>query len=144
MAWRAVVWRKRGQGRRCMGRSRWKEDSVGDTEFRTWAGEVANAIGAAFRGDVIIPVHSQRNPAEELLADSYEAVSELNANAIGIATEKLTLEYDWFIRTDVGAVLLDQVAGNRFRKRSGFLRYAAHDGAVSSFGRNDGSVGEGS
>jgi hypothetical protein len=53
------------------------------------------------------------------------------------------LEYDWFIRTDVGAVLLDQVAGNRFRKRSGFLRYAAHDGAVSSFGRNDGSVGEG-
>jgi hypothetical protein len=96
-----------------------------------------------FRGDVIIPVlDSQRNPAEELLADSYEAVSELNANAIGIATEKLTLEYDWFIRTDVGAVLLDQVAGNRFRKRSGFLRYAAHDGAVSSFGRNDGLWGK--
>ena len=79
----------------------------GDTEFQTWAGEVANAIGAAFRRDVIIPVlDSQRNPAEELLADSYEAVSELNANAIGIATEKLTLEYDWFIRADVGAVLL--------------------------------------
>jgi hypothetical protein len=86
---------------------------------------------------------SQRNPAQELLVDSYEAVSELNANAIGIATEKLTLEYDWFIRTDVGAVLLDQVAGNRLRKRSGFLRYAAHDRAVSSFGRNDGSVGKG-
>jgi hypothetical protein len=46
----------------------------GDTEFQTWAGEVANAIGAAFRRDVIIPVlDSQRNPAEELLADSYEA-----------------------------------------------------------------------
>ena len=79
----------------------------GDTEFQTWAGEVANAAGGPFRRDVIITVlDSQQQPAvvfqlRNCWPSSYEAISELNAKGIGVATEKLTLEYDWFIRTDV-------------------------------------------
>jgi phage tail-like protein len=84
-----------------------REIMPGDTEFQTWAGEVANTAGSPFRRDVIITVlDSQRQPAvvfqlRNCWPSSYEAVSELNAKGIGVATEKLTLEYDWFIRTDV-------------------------------------------
>jgi phage tail-like protein len=84
-----------------------REIVSGDTEFQTWAGEVANAGGSTFRRDVIITVlDSERSPAvvfqlRNCWPSSYEAISELNANATGVATEKLTLEYDWFIRTDV-------------------------------------------
>lgn len=84
-----------------------REIVPGDTEFQTWAGEVANATGVAFRRDVIITVlDRERHPAvvfqlRNCWPSSYEAISELNANATGVATEKLTLEYDWFIRTDV-------------------------------------------
>ena len=79
----------------------------GDMEFQAWAGEVANAAHGAFRRDVTITVlDRQGNPAvvfqlRNCWPSSYEAISELNANATGVATEKLTLEYDWFIRTDV-------------------------------------------
>lgn len=84
-----------------------REIMPGDTEFQTWAGEVANTVGSPFRRDVIITVlDSQRQPAvvfqlRNCWPSSYEAISELNAKGIGVATEKLTLEYDWFIRTDV-------------------------------------------
>jgi phage tail-like protein len=84
-----------------------REILPGDTEFQTWAGEVSNKAGGPFRRDVIITVlDPQRNPAvvfqlRNCWPSSYEAISELNANATGVATEKLTLEYDWFIRTDV-------------------------------------------
>ena len=84
-----------------------REILPGDTEFQTWAGEVSNEVGDPFRRDVIITVlDPQRNPAvvfqlRNCWPSSYEAISELNANATGLATEKLTLEYDWFIRTDV-------------------------------------------
>ena len=84
-----------------------REILPGDTEFQTWAGEVANAAGGAFRRDVIITVlDPERNPAvvfqlRNCWPSSYEAISELNANATGVATEKLTLEYDWFVRTDM-------------------------------------------
>ena len=83
-----------------------REIVPGDTEFQTWAGEVANAAGP-FRRDVIITVlDSDRNPAvvfqlRNCWPIAYEAVSELNAKGSGVATEKLTLEYDWFIRTDM-------------------------------------------
>ena len=84
-----------------------REIVSGDTEFQTWAGEVSNDAGGPFRRDVIITVlDRQRNPAvvfqiRNCWPSTYEAISELNANAAGVATEKLTLEYDWFIRTDV-------------------------------------------
>jgi phage tail-like protein len=84
-----------------------REIVSGDTEFQTWAGEVANALGSTFRRDVIITVlDSERNPAvvfqlRNCWPSSYEAMSGLNVNPTGVATEKLTLEYDWFIRTDV-------------------------------------------
>jgi len=84
-----------------------REIVSGDTEFQTWAGEVANATGGSFRRDVVITVlDPRRNPAvvfqlRNCWPSSYEAISELNANADGVVTEKLTLEYDWFIRTDV-------------------------------------------
>jgi phage tail-like protein len=83
-----------------------REIMPGDTEFQTWAGEVANAAGP-FRRDVIITVlDRERNPAvvfqlRNCWPSAYEAISELNTNVTGVATEKLTLEYDWFIRTDV-------------------------------------------
>src|SRR5258708_4608462 len=84
-----------------------REIESGDTEFQTWAGEVANTVSVAFRRDVIITVlDREHNPAvvfqlRNCWPSAYEAISELNANATGVATEKLTLEYDWFIRTDV-------------------------------------------
>jgi phage tail-like protein len=84
-----------------------REIVSGDTEFQTWAGEVANAAGGSFRRDVVITVlDSQCNPSvvfqlRNCWPSSYEAISELNANSAGVVTEKLTLEYDWFIRTDV-------------------------------------------
>jgi phage tail-like protein len=84
-----------------------REILPGDTEFQTWAGEVSNEAFGPFRRDVIITVlDPQRNPAvvfqlRNCWPSSYEAISELNASATGLATEKLTLEYDWFIRTDV-------------------------------------------
>jgi phage tail-like protein len=84
-----------------------REIMSGDTEFQTWAGEVANATGSPFRRDVIITVVDREgNPAvvfqlRNCWPSSYEAISELNANATGVATEKLTLEYDWFVRTDM-------------------------------------------
>jgi phage tail-like protein len=83
-----------------------REIMPGDAEFQTWAGEVANAAGP-FRRDVVITVlDSERKPAvvfqlRNCWPSAYEAISELNANGTGVATEKLTLEYDWFIRTDV-------------------------------------------
>ena len=83
-----------------------REIMAGDAEFQAWAGEVANAAGP-FRRDVVITVlDSQRNPAvvfqlRNCWPSAYEAISELNTNGTGVATEKLTLEYDWFIRTDV-------------------------------------------
>ena len=83
-----------------------REIMPGDTEFQTWAGEVANAAGP-FRRDVIVTVlDCERNPAvvfqlRNCWPSAYEAISELDAKGTGVATEKLTLEYDWFIRTDV-------------------------------------------
>jgi phage tail-like protein len=83
-----------------------REIMPGDTEFQTWAGEVANAADL-FRRDVVITVlDRERNPAvvfqlRNCWPSAYEAISELNASGTGVATEKLTLEYDWFIRTDV-------------------------------------------
>jgi phage tail-like protein len=83
-----------------------REIMPGDTEFQTWAGEVANG-GDPFRRDVIVTVlDSERHPAvvfqlRNCWPSAYEAISELDAKGTGIATEKLTLEYDWFIRTDV-------------------------------------------
>jgi phage tail-like protein len=84
-----------------------REIVPGDLEFQTWAGEVANAAGGDFRRDVTITVlDRQGNPAvvfqvRNCWPSAYEASSELNANALGVATEQLTLEYDWFVRTDL-------------------------------------------
>lgn len=84
-----------------------REIVSGDTEFQTWAGEVANDPTGAFRRDVIITVMDRDgNPGvvfqlRNCWPSSYEAISELNANASKVLTEKLTLEYDWFIRTDI-------------------------------------------
>ena len=83
-----------------------REIVSGDAEFQTWAGEVANASAVAFRRDVIITVlDAQRNPAvifqlRNCWPSGYEALSELNANATGMAVERLTLEYEWFVRSD--------------------------------------------
>ena len=84
-----------------------REIVSGDMEFQTWAGEVANAASGDFRRDVTITVLDREgNPAvvfqlRNCWPSAYEAISELDAKATGIATEQLTLEYDWFVRTDV-------------------------------------------
>jgi phage tail-like protein len=84
-----------------------REIVPGDMEFQTWAGEVANAAGGDFRRDVTITVLDREgNPAvvfqlRNCWPSAYEAISELKANATGVLTEQLTLEYDWFVRTDV-------------------------------------------
>jgi phage tail-like protein len=84
-----------------------REIVPGDMEFQTWAGEVANAAGGDFRRDVIITVLDREgNPAvvfqlRNCWPSAYEAISELKANVTGVLTEQLTLEYDWFVRTDV-------------------------------------------
>jgi phage tail-like protein len=84
-----------------------REIVPGDMEFQTWAGEVASAASGDFRRDVTITVlDGQGNAAvvfqlRNCWPSAYEAISELNANATGVPTEQLTLEYDWFVRTDV-------------------------------------------
>jgi phage tail-like protein len=84
-----------------------REIVPGDMEFQTWAGEVANAAGGDFRRDVTITVLDREgNPVvvfqlRNCWPSAYEAISELNANSTGMLTEQLTLEYDWFVRTDV-------------------------------------------
>jgi phage tail-like protein len=84
-----------------------REIVPGDMEFQTWAGEVANAAGGDFRRDVTITVLDREgNPVivfqlRNCWPSGYEAISELNANSTGMLTEQLTLEYDWFVRTDV-------------------------------------------
>ncbi len=83
-----------------------REIVSGATEFQAWAGEVANASAVAFRRDVIITLlDEQRNPAvvfqlRNCWPSSYEALSELNVNATGGTIERLTLEYEWFVRND--------------------------------------------
>jgi phage tail-like protein len=84
-----------------------REIVMGDMEFQTWAGEVANAAGGDFRRDVTITVLDREgNPAvvfqlRNCWPSAYDAISELNVNAPEVLTERLTLEYDWFVRTDV-------------------------------------------
>ena len=84
-----------------------REIVSGDIEFQAWAGEVANAAAGDFRRDVTITVlDRQGKPAvvfqlRNCWPSAYEAMSELNAVAPGVLTEQLTLEYDWFLRTDV-------------------------------------------
>lgn len=78
---------------------------VGDLTFQLWALEVVSS-GGAFRRDVTISLlDGQRNVVvvfqlKNCWPSSYEGVSELNADASGIAVERITLEYEGFTRVD--------------------------------------------
>jgi phage tail-like protein len=82
----------------------------GDAAFEQWATDTADAAGGgsgvAFRRTVNIRLlDGQRNPVvvfqlRNCWPSSYEAVTELNADATGMAMERLTLEYEGFTRVD--------------------------------------------
>jgi phage tail-like protein len=76
----------------------------GDLDFQSWASEVAG--GTVARRDITITLlDGQRNVAvmfklRSCWPSAYEAVSELNADTSHIAIERLTLEYESFLRSD--------------------------------------------
>jgi phage tail-like protein len=77
----------------------------GDLDFQSWASEVAGG-GSGYRRDVTVTLlDGQRNVAvafklRSCWPSAYEAVAELNADTSHIAIERLTLEYDSFVRSD--------------------------------------------
>jgi phage tail-like protein len=76
----------------------------GDLDFQSWAMEVTN--GTAAKRDITITLlDGQRNVAvvfrlKNCWPSTYEAVTELNADTSHVAIERLTLEYDSFLRVD--------------------------------------------
>ena len=79
----------------------------GDLDFQAWASQVINAAGGSgFRRDVVIRLlDGQHNilvmfKLSNCWPSAYEAVSELNANASGLALERLVLEYESMSRSD--------------------------------------------
>ncbi|MGD0443802.1 MAG: phage tail protein [Edaphobacter sp.] len=82
-----------------------REIARGDLDFQTWATEVTQGVSAARRDITITLLDGQRNPVivfrvRNCWPSAYEAVSELNADTSHIAVERLTLEYDSFLRVD--------------------------------------------
>lgn len=77
----------------------------GDLDFQSWASEVVGG-GSGYRRDITITLlDGQHNVAvafklRNCWPSAYEAVSELNADTSHIAIERLTLEYDSFLRSD--------------------------------------------
>jgi phage tail-like protein len=80
----------------------------GDLDFQSWASEVVGAGGggSGYRRDVTITLlDGQHNvlvafTLKNCWPSAYEAVSELNADTSHVAIERLTLEYDSFLRSD--------------------------------------------
>ena len=80
----------------------------GDLEFQTWASEVVGAGGggSGYKRDITITLlDGQHNVAvvfrlRNCWPSAYEAVTELNADTSHVAIERLTLEYDSFLRVD--------------------------------------------
>jgi phage tail-like protein len=86
-----------------------REIVQGDLEFQLWAGDVVSAGGGGgtgYRRDVTIKLlDGQRNVAvafrlRNCWPSAYEAMTELNADTSHVAIERLTLEYDSFLRSD--------------------------------------------
>lgn len=86
-----------------------REIVQGDLEFQLWAGDVVAAGGgggSGYRRDVTIKLlDGQRNVAvafrlRNCWPSAYEAMTELNADTSHVAIERLTLEYDSFLRSD--------------------------------------------
>jgi phage tail-like protein len=85
-----------------------REIVQGDLDFQSWAGEVvaAGARGSGYWRDITVTLLDGRhNPVvtfrvKNCWPSAYEAVSELNADTSHVAIERLTLEYDWFLRSD--------------------------------------------
>ena len=82
-----------------------REIARGDLDFQTWATEVTQGVAAARRDITITLLDGQRNVVivfrvKNCWPSAYEAVSELNADTSHIAIERLTLEYDSFLRVD--------------------------------------------
>ena len=78
----------------------------GDLDFQSWASEVVAGGGSGFRRDVTITLlDGQHNVVivfklRNCWPSAYEAISELNADTSHVAIERLTLEYESFLRSD--------------------------------------------
>jgi len=80
----------------------------GDLDFQSWAAEVvaARGGGCGYRRDLtIVLLDGHHNPmvtfrVKNCWPSAYEALSELNADTSHVAVERLTLEYEWFLRSD--------------------------------------------
>jgi phage tail-like protein len=85
-----------------------REIVQGDLDFQLWASEVVSAGGggSGYRRDITITLlDGQRNVAvtfrlRNCWPSAYEAITELNADTSHVAIERLTLEYDSFLRVD--------------------------------------------
>jgi phage tail-like protein len=85
-----------------------REIVQGDLDFQLWASEVVSAGGGGggYRRDVTITLlDGQHNVAvvfrlRNCWPSAYEAITELNADTSHVAIERLTLEYDSFLRVD--------------------------------------------
>jgi phage tail-like protein len=82
-----------------------REIARGDLDFQAWMTEVTQGVSGARRDITITLLDAQRNPVivfrmRNCWPSAYESVSELNADTSHIAVERLTLEYDSFLRVD--------------------------------------------
>lgn len=85
-----------------------REIVQGDLDFQSWAAEVvaAGGGGSGYRRDITIELLDGRHDpvvtfrVKNCWPSAYEAISELNADTSHVAIERLTLEYDWFLRSD--------------------------------------------
>ncbi len=81
-----------------------REIMQGDADFWSWANEVVNegGGGSGYKRDVTISLlDAQHNPVvvvnlRNCWPSAYEAIAGLNAEATGVAIERLTLEYESF------------------------------------------------
>jgi phage tail-like protein len=82
-----------------------REIVQGDLDFQSWASEVVGGGGGARRDITITLLDGERNVAvafrlKNCWPSAYEAITELNADTSHVAIERLTVEYDSFLRSD--------------------------------------------
>jgi phage tail-like protein len=82
-----------------------REVEVGDEDFQNWAIQAVNQESGFRQNIAIILMDGQGNPAVRFQVfdcwpSMYEAFVELNADATGVVTERITLEYQSFKRAD--------------------------------------------
>jgi phage tail-like protein len=82
-----------------------REVLQGDEEFQSWATQAMNQVAGYQQDIAIVLLDAQANPVVRFLLSgawpsAYDAFVELTADATGVVTERITLQYQSFKRTD--------------------------------------------